>query len=174
MRFAILLIFLYAISYTSHAQDTIYWLSKRKLTWTDFRGVPEGVSGPQAMTMSGISYGTSYGEKSFSYQVKCYFLSKTSWTRSDSLTLLNHEQGHFDISELFARKLRKAFSEYSFNYLTAGEDLRKIYVDILQARNEMNNLYDKETDFSRDKKQQQIWSGRLKSELDKLKDCASN
>jgi hypothetical protein len=174
MRAAILFIFLITTGYFIHAQDTIFWSGNKKLTWRDFKGMPDSLSGFKAMTMAGIGSGVRYNERSFSYNVDCYFLPKQSWTLTDSVNLLSHEQGHFDISELFARKLRKAFSDYQFNYTTINMDLQRIRGEILRLRDEMNNQYDRETDFSRDKKQQQAWNSRIKAELEKLKDCATN
>jgi len=166
-------IFCFIIGSPVQAQDTLYWSAKRKLSWKDFKGSPDSLSGHNAMTTAGIGYGIRYGEKSFSYTVDCYFLCKSSWTMTDSVTVLAHEQGHFDISELFARKMRKAFSAYVYNFATVSGDLRKIQLEMIRLREEMNNLYDKETDYSRDKKQQQHWSNKIRAELDKLKDCAS-
>lgn len=174
MRLITLFLFLFFASHSICAQDTIYWSVKRKLTWNDFKGKPDSLSGFKAMTLAGMGYGIRFGEKSFSYKIDCYFLCHKSWTLADSASLLIHEQGHFDIAELFARKMRKAFSDYKYNYESVSEDLKKIQAEILQARAEMNNLYDRETDYSKDKKQQQAWNLKIKTELDKLKDCASN
>ena len=41
--------------------------------------------------------------------------------------ILKHEQGHFDIAEIFARKLNKKMSEYKFNKTTYKTDLKNIY-----------------------------------------------
>jgi len=45
--------------------------------------------------------------------------------------LLNHEQRHFDIAEIFARKLRKELEEYTFNKnnLKEIENLYKKYLN---------------------------------------------
>ncbi len=37
---------------------------------------------------------------------------------------------------------------------------------------ELQNQYDNETDFSRDRPQQAIWLDKIQRELDKLGDCA--
>jgi len=84
-----------------------------------------------------------------------------------------HEQGHFDIAELFARKLRKAFAEYKFNAQTVGKDIDKLFILNKQERTERDVLYDKETNHSQNKQQQVLWNKKIKSELDNLKKFAS-
>ena len=84
-----------------------------------------------------------------------------------------HEQGHFNIAELFARKLRKAFAEYNFNAHTVGKDIDKLFILNKQERNEMDALYDKETNRSQNGQQQVLWNKKIKSELDNFKQFAS-
>ena len=79
-----------------------------------------------------------------------------------------HEQGHFDLAELFARKLRKAYAEYKFNAQTVGKDIDNLFILNRKERTNMDILYDKETDFSRNRKQQLFWNKKIKDELDNL------
>jgi len=53
------------------------------------------------------------------------FLRKKSWARVLSNDGLIHEQGHFNISEISARKLMVAFKNYKFNSATVVQDLKK-------------------------------------------------
>lgn len=48
--------------------------------------------------------------------VYAYFSPRQSWYHKDMADdhLLSHEQLHFDITELYARKLRKKIATYSF------------------------------------------------------------
>jgi predicted secreted Zn-dependent protease len=85
-----------------------------------------------------------------------------------------HEQGHFDIAELFARKLRKAFVGYKFNAQTVGKDIDHLFILNRQERTQMDMLYDKETDFSRNRKQQLLWNKKIKAELGTLQKYASS
>lgn len=153
---------------TAIAQDTINWRPGYKLQWSDFQGKPENIPDVKAITVANLSGDLSYNTDSFSAQVSVYFEKNKSWTLSTNQNLLSHEQGHFDIAELFARKFRKAFSEYKFNPKTIEADYNRIYSKTTSDRTSMNKLYDKETNFSRNITRQLYWSNKIKTELKKL------
>lgn len=170
----ITLLLLEGILKNTAAQDTIYWSPHYKLKWEDFKGRPDSTSKYRAIGNSGIRYRLSSNEDSFTTKVLCYFIKSKSWTtNTNSSTLLLHEQGHFDIAELFARKLRKAFADYQFNYQTFKKDIDQLFELINQERDKMDILYDKETNFSQNKPNQLLWNKKIKTELDKLKKYAS-
>jgi predicted secreted Zn-dependent protease len=75
--------------------------------------------------------------------------------------ILAHEQGHFDITELYARALHKALSEYSFNYKTYQKDISAIYQNIVKEKEAFQEAYDSETDHSRRKKAQFEWQDKI-------------
>jgi hypothetical protein len=156
------------------AQDTIYWQPTYKLKWEDFQGKADSNSQFGATSYPGIKYSLSVNEDSVSTRVVCFFIKSRSWVRVISDTGLIHEQGHFDLAELFARKLRKAFAEYKFNAQTVGKDIDKLFILNRQERTKMDILYDKETDFSRNRKQQLLWNKKIKVELDTLQKYASS
>jgi hypothetical protein len=155
--------------YAASAQDSIPWKSGYKLKWQDFRGVPGRGSDRVAITVSNIGYSLGYNSKSFTVKVKCVFEKRKSWTTTlDSLVLI-HEQGHFDISEIFARKLRKAFKEYKFNAKTVQADLKEIFTRINSERRLYNELYDIETNSSQNNTMQLKWNKKIADELNELK-----
>ena len=86
--------------------------------------------------------------------------------------ILSHEQGHFDIAEIFARKLNKKMSEYRFDKKTYQKDLNKIYHDILDEKEKMQNDYDKETNHSINKEKQAEWLKKIAKMLEEYKDYA--
>lgn len=169
----ITLLLLTSIFKNAAAQDTIYWSPHYKLKWEDFKGKADSSSQFGAISYPGIKYSLSANEDSFNVKVICFFIKSRSWVRVLSTTGLIHEQGHFDIAELFARKLRKSYAEYKFNYATIGKDIDKLFLLNKQERAKMDTLYDKETDFSRNKKQQLLWNKKIKTELDKLEKYSS-
>jgi len=157
------------------AQDTIYWQPNYKLTWEDFQGPPDTISKYRAVSNSGIKYHLSTKEGSFSTKVSCYFIKTKSWARiKNSDILLAHEQGHFDIAELFARKLRKAFAEYKFNHQTASSDFNFLFNTNQSEKDKVDTLYDKETNLSQNRDQQLLWNKKIKIELNKLQKYASS
>ncbi len=169
MKILLVIIFLCAnFLNKSFAQDTIHWKPNSKLKWEDFQGMPDSSSVYKAVTIADLGSVLSYNNSSFNVKVTCAFDKQKSWTLSTGQNLLSHEQGHFDIAELFARKLRKAFKEYIFNPQTIEADYNKIFSRIKTERAKMNALYDKETNLSRNKSKQNYWDKKIGAELKKL------
>ena len=86
--------------------------------------------------------------------------------------MLQHEQGHFDLAELYARKLNKALKEYTFNAQTINKDVNSIYEKIMAEQHKAQNRYDLETDFSRNKSRQAMWSSKIANDLKMLEPFA--
>lgn len=145
------------------------------LSWTDFQAQPDPESPFSANTSSGISYywsmkGTAAG-KEYLYEVTSYFLPENSWVKGGrgSETLLAHEQLHFDITELHARKLRKALAEFDFdNAGNLKSDLQQIYLKAEKERALMQDKFDRETKHSMYEAAQIKWQRLVKEELKKL------
>ncbi|OQY93737.1 MAG: hypothetical protein B6D37_10650, partial [Sphingobacteriales bacterium UTBCD1] len=150
-------------------EDLIKWDAGRKLTWKDYNGNPDPSSDAAAITATYIGLHNSYTDNSFEFRITCGFSKNRSWVRARNDHVLLHEQGHFDITEIFARKLYKALREYIFNVNTVDKDIDKIYDAVLNEKDEMQNLYDHETDFSRNKEKQLEWSSKIEKMLDELK-----
>ncbi len=161
------------------AQDNsekISWSSIRTLNWEDFRAAPDESSSFSANTNSGISYTWNYstasGKPVLENEVSSNFYPNRSWVKEeieDRDYLLAHEQLHFDISELHARKLRKALSEYQPGSNIRG-DLKKIYNRIEAERTAMQKKFDAETQHSENKPAEYRWRKFVAMELEKLKD----
>ncbi|MBW2962857.1 DUF922 domain-containing protein [Mesonia aestuariivivens] len=76
--------------------------------------------------------------------------------------LLTHEQLHFDISELYARKMRKILSEFHPKTLNEAKlQLKRIHHKVERERIYFQNTYDKETQHGTLTKQQQRWQKRV-------------
>jgi hypothetical protein len=164
----VLSLFILLMANYSYSQDTIHWRPDYKLKWEDFQGAADTTSEYKAISSPAISYNLLSSEKKFSVKVSCYFYKSKSWTKSRSDNLLAHEQGHFDIAELFARKLRERFSIYKYNASSIRNDFREIYNKILDEKDKMDSLYDKETNFSRNKTNQIYWTKKIAQELKRM------
>ncbi len=111
-----------------------------------------------------------------------------SWVRPDAKTdlLLRHEQGHFDITEIFARKKAKQLVGESESATAGGgtpaendkealekttekieQKVMEICVAIFEEENDMQEAYDKQTKHGTDDNQQKKWDGKIKKMLDK-------
>src|SRR5262245_30641208 len=103
------------------AQDTIQWRSDYKLKWEDFLGKVDSLSTYGAVSNVLIKFSFHNNDKDFTYKIYCAFNKRTSWVRIPTCDGLIHEQGHFDIGEIFARKLRQAVKLYKLNPATVKD-----------------------------------------------------
>jgi hypothetical protein len=148
-------------------EEFIDWNADRPLAWDDYKCKPDRSSDAAATTTTylGIEYKFA-SDNTFSYKIACRFSKNKSWGLYRNDHILGHEQGHFDITEIFARKLNKVTSEYKFNKRTYQKDLEKIYNEVTQEKEDFQNQYDEETDYSRNKIKQAEWLKKIKVTLD--------
>ena len=96
------------------------WDSRKPLNWSDFRGTPDRQSKFAASANTGMSHSYVISPDGVliknASKVKAHFYPYLSWyvPKLINETTLGHEQTHFDISELHARKLRKTIAEFRF------------------------------------------------------------
>ncbi|MFM7727790.1 MAG: hypothetical protein ACKO7B_13880, partial [Flavobacteriales bacterium] len=97
--------------------DTIPWSHDYRLEWTDFKGKYDGMSPFSAQSNCVYTLRTKpVFENDTMYldeDIGPCFTRKASWVREDALqdTLLMHEQLHFDLCELYARRFRQKLSD---------------------------------------------------------------
>lgn len=163
-------IFFLAITAWSQEYETILWKNEKRLSWSDFKAEPSNQGSAAAITASGISYQFSTmeanGDFELDYTVNTYFYPNKSWYHPALCdeVILSHEQLHFDITELFARKMREILSATKFTKNVKSE-VRAIYRKINNELAEFQNRYDDETNFSRDREMQSIWNKKIEDAL---------
>lgn len=175
MKLSFLFILISVSCFAQKANDvTFSWNEDKPLVWSDFQANPNPNTDAAALTASGISFGFSIGKTGkkitdFTADVECLFYPNESWykPKDSNLHILKHEQFHFNITELHARKFRKLISELkpSANLQT---QLNKLYKTISKASFEMQNQYDAETNHSINKPKQAEWELFVAKELKKL------
>jgi len=82
--------------------------------------------------------------------------------------LLVHEQTHFDLTELYARKLRKQLSETKFTRSNPSKESFPIFKEMQKQYRDRQDLYERETDFSLNTAKQAEWTARIVAELNEL------
>ena len=171
VKFIILPIILLFTGSLEAQEETIEWHPDRRLSWDDFRGEPESGSPAAAITASGISYYFSTyedrnGEMGIRYTVTTHFYPEKSWYHPNlgDRIILSHEQLHFDISELFARKMRARLASTRFTRNVKAE-VRAIYRKINEELAQFQRRYDEETDFSRNREAQLLWNEAIMQAL---------
>ena len=148
----------------------IYWSGDIILKWKDFKGKQDNNHPYDAETNWAVEYSCGLKSDTLSFTLKCYFDKNGSWVKKGKETgvLLNHERKHFDLGEVYARKLRKVLLEHAYNRETINEDIQKLYNDMFAECQVAQKQYDKETEHSKNKDKQEKWDAKIISLLKKL------
>lgn len=151
------------------------WSASKTLSWEDFKAKPNLNDAAVAITASGITFKFSITKTdknevlSFTTNVHAHFYPEQSWYKIEQADshILGHEQLHFDITELFARKFRYRISQLKLSNNIKSQ-LKKIHNDINTELSQMQNKYDSETDYSRNFESQTNWGNFISKELEKF------
>jgi len=169
-----ILLFIMALPMIAWAQnkeeELLDWSETRKLTWADYKARPNPASDAAASTTTYLAIDYDISSRHFSYKIESRFSKSRSWGLHQTDYILSHEQGHFDIAEIFARKLHQEMSAYRFNERTYQKDLKKIYGEITKEKEEIQNQYDRETNHSINKAKQAEWLKKISIMLNELAD----
>lgn len=147
--------------------ETISWNADKRLSWDDFKGKPPINSRAAAITASGITYRFSTSgtrdDMEVDFKIDTYFYPTKSWYQEKLVddVILSHEQLHFDISELYARKMEARLAEETFTHNNVKAKVKSIYKEILKEVDDFQNQYDDETNFSRDRERQALWDEKI-------------
>jgi hypothetical protein len=171
MKFAILLL-LPLSTLSQEALDTIVWSAERPLRFADFKANSDSRKKDVelsylAITTSQITIETIVYNDSIEIQVLSLFYCDSSWMKKESLKLLSHEQGHFDITEIFTREVKKSFSKIKFDQLT-NEKIEEIFEVQYRANIAHNLEYDKETGHGVLSDKQKFWKESIATRLNNL------
>jgi len=167
----------------SHKQTSnlIFWNVNQFLEWVNFKGEPN-YQKEEETAESGVGFEPDYsidyddGTREFSFvefNFKAYFDPQRSWVKKEKITpelrmrVLKHEQGHFDITEKFTRKLNQKLREDSDSKIFLikgktlnerkkradkedGEYVTKILLDITKEWQDYQEDYETKTDGGRE------------------------
>ncbi|WP_051878608.1 DUF922 domain-containing protein [Chryseobacterium sp. FH1] len=156
----------------ANAQDKIFWDKNRKLEWTDFQsGAKPTGSKTAATTFCGISYLLNSSTKKFSskqVKIQSFFVPFKSWAHLEHKTdvILMHEQSHFDIAELFARRFRKLISDKNLDAKSLQKHYERIYDDYKAYQQD----YETVTNHGRIRDKQYEYSRKIDEEIEELSD----
>ncbi|HEX7754433.1 MAG TPA: DUF922 domain-containing protein [Niabella sp.] len=123
-----------------------------------------------AFTFCNLNYYYRFHSDSLFIKMQNSFNTDKSWVRKKSVGdtyLLKHEQGHFDISEIYARLFIERFLKYPFTKNFKIE-IEQLFAQILTELKEANILYDQATDHSKRKEEQAEWNEKIVTLLKKL------
>lgn len=163
-----LTVFLFAFTNDPESSQIIVWNEYRPLTWEDFQGKRSEDAAGDAGTVVQIKAKPYIVKDQVRYDVSAVFVKNKSWSDAQTKELLSHEQLHFDIAELYARKIRQVVVELQ----QAGEedvkDYNRAIQKLLHESNEVDIQYDLETLHGAMQNKQAEWTKNVKEQLKAL------
>ncbi len=185
MRNLLVLLITALISFSFHSYSTapaerndsfVYW-DQGDLAWSNFKGIAPQNTEYSALTHSTLDMSYSSEGTTLTFVIESIFHPETSWKIDNIINdhILNHEQGHFDLTEYYARLYRKDVTNIKFeNVNSINPQLEVISNKHLEAMNEMNILYDEETNHSANKTEQTKWDNKIAAFLEETKEYSSS
>ncbi len=147
--------------------DQITWSEERRLTWDDFRALPDSLNPHHAVTAANLAVDIKCSANEFKYNVRCIFLPTQSWSKNKrSEKLLHHEQLHFDLTEVHARQLRRQLLQLGTSCPEAKKNLTETVNKAFEVWKAEQDQFDEASRHGLDQEVSAKWAqsinGRLK------------
>ncbi len=152
--------------------EEIVWQSNRRLVWDDFtsRAGSSGVF--KAYTTAGMRYEIDSPGEQVRIRTEAYFIKSESWVHIDhkNAVLLRHEQGHFDLAAVYARRLDKSLRKFEvsaseFIAQNLNVSVQQIFNELYDELSSTQGRYDAETNHGTIAEAQSEWEVWIKNEL---------
>jgi hypothetical protein len=150
-------------------KDFVEWNAFYDLKWDDFRGNPPEDAAGDAATSLQIKAQPFMIKNRVRYDVYVLFNRNKSWARAQAPQLLEHEQLHFDLAEVYARRIRRKIVELTQEGLKDVNLFNEAIHEILQESNAADQQYDTETLHGALDKKQEEWRKKINADLTALK-----
>jgi hypothetical protein len=152
--------------------ETIPWSAARPLRWTDFRAQPAVGTGAAALTTTTISLRVACSGDLFGFDVTAVFFPGRSWVDrrlfvepGSDLWGLRHEQTHFDLTEMHARRARQFLSSLARPCDRTPSQLSELGDRFVNEAQDAQDRYDRETIHGRDGTAQRRWDAQVAQQL---------
>jgi hypothetical protein len=181
--FPLLCLLLPTVGLTAQQPAIIEYAAVSTFHWGLFKGkinqrhIAEMGDDTGAVTVSSISY-TALQSSPYSADVTitARFHPDESWTRYPNLNkpeeALIHERRHLEITEIYARKLRRLVSNSRYTAGRFKDEINRHFNEIASQQRAEQVKYDRETRHSLDAAQQAKWNTRIDEQLESLSDYA--
>jgi len=157
--------------------DIVRWTDTTKLSWNDFQGKPakESKAASELVIQLPEKFQEEQFLKSASATVECYMDKKASWIKKAQAKplLLLYNQTLFNIYELYARMLRKDFSEIDLNGENPAGAVDSIYKARTEELSKITVRYKRESTTGTKSKKVKEWSDKIDAELKELEEFKS-
>lgn len=157
------------------AQDTVIWRADSLLNRSYFLAKRShyGPSIPAYITSAIYLYQKENNGIRMFY-VEAIMLKSKSFMKEETPYILNHEQMHFNITEIYARRLRKMIAEKDFTKVTDVVSLiERMYAKTMNECQKREAAYDKDTQHGINAAKQEVWNQTILKELLELDAFAS-
>jgi len=169
-------IIILSISINLNAQSTIEWSKDRKLTWSDFKAIPDEEILGYALTSykieilpSDVLVDSNNNIQNYkSLTVVANFYSNYSWVHKKSDYLLSHEQLHFDIAGLYAYKIRIEFEKLKKQNIANFDYYLEIYEKLWAECRQTQKAFDKESSHGQLIEENNNWIDKITAEINNL------
>ena len=154
----------------------IEWTPEIKLVWSDFRSTGKVNRGFSiAASTCGFGYDGLVQGNEIKVNVYVRFYCNESWRNPDfdMTDVLEHEQLHFDICELYGRKFYKEIVQLRNENKLTEKNLNHMYNGLIEDYDAIQDKYDLDTNHSTETEEQQKWNKFVKEELFKLQAYAN-
>jgi len=174
----IVLLSSFAANYLLAQTPPIKWKADSKLSWDNFEAEAAGKMFEAAKSEFKVDFKyqgkVKEGEMIFEFDVTPMFIPEKSWCNKERATyeLLMHEQLHFDITELFARKMRKKFREATFSKDNYEAEIKTLYTKTMTELGNYRSVYNSETFFGAKLDKQLLWNDKVANALNAHADYA--
>jgi hypothetical protein len=174
MKYVFLVLFLIS----SHLwSQRVEWKEDKKLIWNNFKSKINNQHGKDivAYTHCGWVYSvvkSSNPKGAAKVSIETIFNEDKSWKDEKRINdyVLSHEQKHFDIAEIYARKIRKEVIAKIKTSSDYDKYFQGIYNNILKDYKNFQALYDAVTEHGMNKEKQAEYDVTISNELEQLKD----
>jgi len=138
------------------------WSADKPIEWSDFRAVPDSNSEYVTSVKSDIMYKISEVYNYPQVVASAVMDRDESWTKTTLYAgLLKHEQLHFSIAEVYARKYATINNYWPLNPVVIEDSLTKIFDEYYAV----DSIYDSETDHSLNFPEQLEWDKKIEKLL---------
>jgi hypothetical protein len=151
------------------SEEGLVWQAERKLSWEDFQSEADLQQPLHAMTATNIEVQAECYNNQMQFEVKCVFKTQESWSKNkQSERLLAHEQLHFDLTEVHARRLRHKLAQTPGLCGSNKARFGKIVESYFAGWKTEQHQYDEQSNHGLNPEQQLIWESKIARELEEL------
>lgn len=155
----------------AQSEGDLTWTQHPTLTWDDFRGSPPpSVAYPSALSDTGFKFELECPNEMLDINATAFFSPSGSWVKPDEKTadLLKHEQGHFDMAESYALKLRKSAGDAEISCQDRNQARaagQQMVAQFQKGWQDAERKYEEDTKYGTDLAQQAAASRRIAADL---------